>query len=165
MIETFKPIPNYPDYQVSNIGRVKSLKKGKEKILKAGTDSHGYLIVTLCSEGKRKTKNIHQLVAVAFLGHNPNSHALVVNHVDFDKLNNHLSNLEIVTQRTNSNLAHIKSSSKYTGVSWYKRDKKWCARIAVNGKCKHLGYFDSEEQASGAYQSDLNKINYYKESL
>lgn len=63
----------------------------------------------------------------------------VVNHKDFDRQNNKLSNLEIVTHRENANRKHLKSTSKYVGVGWHKRIKKWQSRIVVKRKIIHLG--------------------------
>ena len=158
-MEVFKDVKGYKGkYEVSNLGRVKSLKFNKEKILKAGVNANGYLQVNLFKDGKCKARKVHQLVAVAFLGHKPCGMKLVVNHIDIDKLNNNVSNLEIVTARENSNHKHLKSSSKYTGVAWHKRNKKWAAYIAINGKQKYLGYFTDEIEASNAYQLKLSEI-------
>ena len=80
-------------YQVSNFGRVKSIKFGKERILKLRTDKKtGYLHVVLCKDGKTKAFTVHRLVAEAFL---PNPHNYpCVNHKDENKQNNNVSNLE-----------------------------------------------------------------------
>jgi len=159
MIEEFKELKGYEGmYEVSNLGNVKSLKCGREKFLKAGVASHGYYTVALCKDGNKKTKNVHVLVAESFLNHNPNGHKLVINHIDLDKLNNNVSNLEIVTTRKNTNQKHIKSTSKYVGVCWFKRDKKWRAAIVINGKSKYLGLFTDEKEASNAYQTALRNI-------
>ena len=159
MKEIFKSVKGYDGiYEVSNLGNVKSLKFGKERILKSGVNSNGYLSVNLHKDSKQKTKKIHQLVAGAFLNHTPNGHNLVVNHIDFNKQNNKVNNLEIVTNRQNTNLKHIKSSSSYVGVSWSKTNKKWRSRIVINGKQKHLGFFTNELEASKAYQTALNNL-------
>ena len=158
-MEIWKTIEGYKKYQISNLGRVKSLCFGKEKILKNCENANGYLHVTLKNKTNKKTKKIHQLVAIAFLNHKPCGHKLVVNHKNFIKKDNRVENLEIVTQRENGNLKHIKSASKYVGVSWHKRDKKWRARIVINKKSKHLGCYETEEEASFAYQQELQKIN------
>tara|TARA_R110002072_G_C7576964_1_gene501671 strand:- start:22 stop:531 length:510 start_codon:yes stop_codon:yes gene_type:complete len=163
MKEEFKDIPNYEGlYQVSDLGRVKSLvRKGclTEKILRAATDGKGYLTVALSKDGKKKARTIHQLVAATFLNHKPCGHKLVVNHIDHDKLNNKLDNLELDTQRNNSDKKHLKSSSEYTGVCWDKCREKWYAQINVDGKQKYLGRFTAELEASQAYQYELKKLN------
>ena len=53
----------------------------------------------------------------------------------------------------------MNKTSKYIGVNWKKQNKKWRAAIKINGKAKHLGYFDDELEASNAYQE---KLKYYK---
>ena len=145
-------------YQISTFGRVKSLNFGKEKILRQGVSGRGYLVVCLYKIGAKKTINVHQIVAEIFLNHTPCGMRLVVNHKDFNKINNHVSNLEIITQRENTNRKHIKSSSVYTGVCWHKKTKKWVSEISINGKLKHLGLFDSEIEASNAYQNKLQQL-------
>jgi hypothetical protein len=167
--EIWKTIEDYPNYQVSNLGRVKSLSRtvflkgkhpfiSKEKILKTSIDNSNYYNVNLYEKGKIKTRTVHQLVAIAFLNHKPCGFKLVVNHKDFNKLNNCVENLEIVTQRENSNKKHLKRSSQYTGVYWYKERKKWRSMICINNKNKHLGYFETELEAQQAYQNKLKLI-------
>lgn len=149
-IEIWKTIPNYKDYQVSNLGRVKSLNyrnTKKEKILKLSKNNHGYLSCGL----NCKIFKVHQLVAIAFLNHKPNGFNLVVNHKDFNKTNNNVNNLEIVTMRENTNQKHLKSTSKYIGVSWNKAAKKWKCELTFNKKRKYLGYFENEYEAHLAY--------------
>ena len=92
-------------YVVSNWGRVKSLgndKSRKEKILRPQKDGGGYLFVYLCRNGEPKMYKVHRLVLMTF---NPceNMKSLQVNHIDEDKTNNHLSNLEWVTPKDNQN--------------------------------------------------------------
>lgn len=170
MKEIFRDIKGFEGYyQVSNHGRVKSLSryvkhsKGgnrlvKGRVLKSSVNSAGYCLIVLCVNRKKKPMNIHQLVAMAFLGHVPCGNSLVVNHKDFDRTNNHVSNLEVVTHRVNGNKKHINSSSKYTGVSWNKEKRKWAATIHVDGKSKGLGRFNSEFRAHLAYQYELLTI-------
>ncbi len=165
-IEVWKDIPEYEGfYQVSNLGNVKSLdrissygRKLKGKVLKAFVRNTTYFAVNLCKNNKSKLINIHQLVAIAFLNHKPCGLKLVVNHIDVNPKNNNLYNLEVITQRENANKKHVKSSSKYVGVSWHKNKNKWQSHIRINDKSKHLGLFTDEKEAAQAYQNELNKI-------
>ena len=107
--EVWKDIQGYEGlYQVSNMGRVKSLErtvwngrsyyKAPERILKAGK-ARGYLRVMLCKDGKGKWYPVHRLVAIAFI---PNPDNLPeVNHKDENKQNNCVENLEWCTRQYN----------------------------------------------------------------
>lgn len=112
MEEIWKPIKGYEElYEVSNLGNIKSVKrkaknrgKGKrvirERILKPSMDRpNGYYQIKLSKNGKLKTFKIHKLVIEHFL--NKISKGLVVNHIDGNKLNNNINNLEICTQKDN----------------------------------------------------------------
>ena len=61
-------------------------------------------------------------------------------------------------RQNHQNRNHVESSSKYPGVSWFERDQKWRARITVNRKGKHLGYFDTEIEAFNAYKQAVETI-------
>lgn len=154
-MEIWKTIKGFEDYQVSNLGNVKSLKYGKERILKFTCCKGGYRYVVLSFNKKLITKKIHQLVAIAFLNHTPCGHKLVVNHKDFNRQNNKLDNLEIISQRENTSKKHIKSISKYTGVSWNKQKNKWISYIWIVNKLKRIGSFDNEYDAHLAYEKEL----------
>lgn len=160
--EIWKDVYGYEGlYQVSNLGIIKSLiynNTGKKNILRPGVNTGGYYCVVLSKNRIKKMYTVHQLVAVCFLNHVPNGMNLVINHKDFNKLNNHVDNLEIVTSRENSNRKHLKSSSQYVGVYWYKKTGKWKSQIMVEGKKKHIGYFANEIEASKAYQNKLIEI-------
>jgi hypothetical protein len=150
----WKDIPNYEnEYQINKIGQVLSLKTNR--ILKASLSSN-YLAVSLCKNGKPKPFRIHQLMAITFLNHKPNKFTLVVDHIDGNKLNNDLNNLQILTHRENTSKRQ-NASSKYTGVCWHKTKKQFIASIQINKKLHHLGYFDNEYEAHLAYQSKLKE--------
>jgi hypothetical protein len=169
-MEIWKDVIDYEGfYQVSNFGRVKSLNRvvvrsngkhytNKERILKISVVKYGYHVVGLTRNGDEIKRTIHQLVAESFLNHRRCGFNLVVNHIDFNPSNNHVSNLEVITHRQNTNKKHIKSSSPYVGVYWIKCRKKWMANILIKGKKTYLGYYDCELKASDAYQNALNKI-------
>ena len=159
MKEVYKDIEGYEGYQVSNMGNVKSFKGKKERILKAGLSSVGYLIVGLSKNGKAKTFQIHQLVCIAFLNHVPNgSKGLVADHRNNNPLDNRLDNLQLITHRLNSSKDQNNCSSKYTGVCWDEARNKWRSSIMINGKIKHLGYFTNELDASKCYQNALKNL-------
>lgn len=157
--EIWKDIPGYEGlYQVSSIGRVKSLYFNKEKILSQNKNQGGYMFIGIRKNKKSKTIPVHQLVAMAFLDHTPCGLKLVVNHINLNKTDNRVENLEIITQRENANHKHIKSTSDYVGVSWEKRSKKWRAAIGIDGRVKHLGLFDNETDAYTAYKNKRKEI-------
>jgi len=161
MPEIWKDIHKYEGYyQVSNFGRVKSLKRKsmgrrvKERIMKSSSRSrtNPYLTVNLSVEGAVKKFSIHVLVAEAFIGARPLG--LQVDHIDYNPLNNHWSNLQYVSQRTN--LSKDRSGrSKFTGV--FPKNKsfkhmRWECMANFNGKLVSIGLFHKEEEASIGYQ-------------
>ena len=100
MKEIWKDIKEYEGlYQVSNLGRVKRVTTGR--ILKGRKNTTGYLQIGLCKKGIRDSKLIHRLVTETFIP-NPENKA-EVNHIDENKTNNMISNLEWVTAKENSN--------------------------------------------------------------
>lgn len=111
MIEQWKTIIDYPDYEVSNLGRVRSFKFGKEKILSSRIDKDGYLIANLWKNGEQKTCKVHRLVAQAFLP-NPNNYPQV-NHKDENKQNNCVDNLEWCTNQYNHEYSFAKQVGQY----------------------------------------------------
>lgn len=166
--EIWKDIPNYEGfYQVSNLGRVKSLKRtilGKkrktyveEKYIKQMSSPNKYLKVNLRKNGLKQFA-VHQLVAMAFLNHTPNGNTLVVDHINDNKIDNRLENIQVVTSRYNSCKTQGRYSSKYKGVTWRKLSKRWIAQIRNNGKNIHLGIFKDEFEAHLAYEKALEEI-------
>ena len=115
MKEEWKDVKDYEGlYQVSNLGRVKSVERMKwsglnggcyvtvpERILKTIKDKYGYLTVNLCKDSKMKTYKVHRLVATAFLD-NPNNLPMI-NHKNEIKSDNHVDNLEWCDASYNAN--------------------------------------------------------------
>lgn len=103
MEEIWKDIPNYEGiYQASNLGRIKSLKFGKERVLRHGLHKVGYCYIYLYKRGKGITNLVHRLVAIAFLGESD----LQVNHKNGIKSDNRLENLEYCTGSENNKHAY-----------------------------------------------------------
>lgn len=104
-MEEWRDIKGYEGlYQISNLGRVKSLRDNhgnyREKILNP-SNRKGYLIVSLCRKGRKREFKVHRLVALHFID-NPNNYSQV-NHKDENKENNRVDNLEWCTPKYNSN--------------------------------------------------------------
>ena len=100
MIEIWKDITGYEGrYQISNLGKVRSLVR--DILLKPALDSKGYPQVRLYNEGQGKSYRVHKLVADHFIPNLDNK--AQVNHIDENKLNNNVNNLEWMTNKENMN--------------------------------------------------------------
>jgi hypothetical protein len=95
-MEHWKSIAGFEDYEISDEGRVKSHKYGREAILKPRISHDGYVWYSLCKHGRGFTKRANRLVAEAFIP-NPESKS-TVNHIDGNKMNNSVDNLEWATR-------------------------------------------------------------------
>lgn len=95
--ENCKIITEYPQYKVSSLGEIYSIRS--KKVLKAQKNSNGYLWVQFSVNNKKKNVYIHQLVAQHFIENADGK--TIVNHIDGDKTNNNVENLEWVTQSEN----------------------------------------------------------------
>lgn len=122
-MEEWKDIDGYEGlYQISNLGRVKSLKFGKEKILKPRKNKTGYLYIGLHKEGKFKLFLIHRLVAQVFIKNLDNLPQ--VNHKDEDKLNNISTNLEWCNREYNCNFGSRNKRSALKRINHPTMSKK-----------------------------------------
>lgn len=115
--EIWKQVTDFPQYMVSNYGRVKNTKTGR--FLNGTVNSRGYIRYDLCDNGKRLVRHGHRLVAEAFLEKEDGKDC--VNHIDGNKLNNRVSNLEWCTQ--SENMTHAYS---VLGVEAYNKKPVRC---------------------------------------
>lgn len=158
MKEVWKPIEGYEGlYEVSNLGRVRSLelrngsgRHQKVAILSSTDNGHGYKIIGLRINGKRKNHYVHRLVAQAFV---PNPDNLpVVDHVDHNRWNNFANNLRWMTQGDNvrySRSLMCKPRQKpmtNTGERYISKQKR-DGRYRLTIRRKQIGVFDTIENA------------------
>ena len=115
-------IEDFPNYEVNNYGEVRNRKTGR--ILKQQINEKGYHTVTLYKDYIPYNQRVHRLVANAF--YDGDHDGLDVNHIDGNKSNNHLSNLEICTRK--HNIIHAFS----TGLKQPSRRKK--VRVVETGE-------------------------------
>lgn len=168
--EIWKDIPNYEGmYQVSNLGNVKSLNRFSTRngntlfitgrLMSKSKSNNGYYTVSLTKSSVKKTFIVHQLVAICFLNHKPCGMKLIIDHINDDKSDNRLENLQIVSARFNACKTQGKYSSKYKGVSSNNKSNKWVSKIRINGKSIYLGCFKNEYDAHLEYQRKLKEIS------
>ena len=151
MNEIWRDVPGYEGlYQVSNYGGVRSMnynkKLGNIRELKQKLRDNGYLEVHLSKDSKRKYFLVHRLVAEAFL-ENPDNKPQV-NHIDGDKSNNYVSNLEYTTNGENQKHAYSTRLKNAQGA--YEANRK-SVRCITTGK-----EFDSITEAALYYNIKSN---------
>lgn len=149
--EIWKDIEGYEGlYQISNLGRVKSLnynRTNQEKILKQIKDRGGYFKVNLWKNGNQKTYQVHRLVANAFID-NPNNHP-TVNHINEDKTDNRVYNLE------------------WMDMSQQQRHGTCQQRRVASTNYKEIGRKNAEKLSKQVYQysKDLKLIKIWESTM
>jgi hypothetical protein len=113
-----------------------------------------YAVRTASRREGRSSVRMHRLI----IGAKPGTR---VDHMDCNGLNNQRHNLRLCTHQQNlcNRPATNANTSGFKGVSWYKRYQKWEANIAVNGKKRRIGYFDSLVKAACAYDDAARELH------
>lgn len=170
MKEVWRDIPGYEGYyQASNLGNIKSLPKKYKplgRILKP-QQRNNYLIVSLSRDGKSKSQSVHRIIMKTFKGESN----LTVNHIDGNKHNNKLENLEYCTPRDNSRHVFI-SKIKTTNTEKFKdeiiKDYKNGVTLTKLTKKYHVDLrhlkifllengFELKERRTGKYPKIINR--------
>ena len=153
IVENWKAIEGFPNYEVSDLGNVRLIKGGIIKNLKKVLNTSGNKQVSLIKEGKQSLKLVSRLVLAAFVGKSK----LQAIHIDRDKTNDRLSNLKYGTNRENQAHHSIVSqkTSNYIGVCKRKGTKNWQSEITIDFKNIYLGRYEDEKEAADMYQLAL----------
>lgn len=173
--EIWKDIPGYEAmYQAGSCGSIKSLERDvfigdsvsyriPTRILKENFNPQGYKILGLSKNSKTKIFQVHQLVAIAFLGHKLCGYKIVVDHINNIKTDNRVENLQLISQRINISKDKKDKSSNHIGIYLNKHNKspKWVAQITINKKIVHLGSFEEEEVAAKVFKNAVKNIDKY----
>lgn len=157
----WRTIEDYPDYEVSDDGQVKSFKNGKERILKGCDNGDGHLRVNLNRNGKQKSFLIHRLMAKEFIP-NPRGYPFVrhLNDIPYD---NRIENLEWGTPEDNTrdsikNGTHVCLNKEHMDLIRQKDTEKTSKPVIAikNGICKK---YNSRSEASRALGVSIAHIS------
>ena len=154
IFEQWRTVSGYPNYQVSNVGRVMNIKTGQVLKLKSNITT-GYTSLKLSSKGIQVDVYIHRLIAEAFLPAPDDPSFRCVDHIDRDRSNNTLSNLRWVSNSYNqaNRTKSLYKSSQYKGVRWRKDRNTWRVKITKDGIEHYVGNFKNEIEAARAYNA------------
>lgn len=163
--EIWKDIDGYEGlYQVSNLGRVKSLNynhTNQEKILRQIKTKGGYVIINLCKNGKSKNFLVHRLVANAFLENLNNLPQ--VNHIDENKENNVVSNLEFCDAKYNNNygtaIQRRVANTDYKAITAKIDYKAFQEKRVANTDWKSIGRKNAEKLTNGVLSKQVYQYN------
>lgn len=156
-IEEWKDIENYEGlYQVSNFGRVKSLKRHRkfksihEDTIKKQTNvNRGYLTVSLSKDGKKKRFYVHRLVAESFIAKIENKND--VNHINENKHDNRAKNLEWCTKKYNNNYGnHTERAAASQSIPIY--------AIYSDGTDEYFPGINAAARELGLYTGNICKV-------
>lgn len=168
--EFWKDIEGYEGlYQISNYGRIRSLKfknnvceKNRTIVMKQNL-RNGYFVINLRKNTKRKSFQVHRLVAQAFIK-NPFNYP-VVNHIDYNPQNNNAENLEWCTQKQNvrHSICNMKGKSHNInnpnyGITYRKKQNKYELSI----KKKYYGRYKTLKEARRKRDEVLSELNITK---
>jgi hypothetical protein len=145
----------YYDPDTGIFTNLKSRGAAKKGSVAGCKDSKGHSQIML---GNKR----HQAHRLAWLYVHGNFPEKYIDHINEIKTDNRIVNLRLATcqeNHQNQSSPQTNNTSGFRGVTWHKQHRKWMAQIMVNGKHKHLGYFDTAEQASEAYVTAKRELH------
>ena len=145
MEEEFKILIEYPNYKISNNGKVINRKTGME--ITPQMTCSGYYYFQVNKNRIRHNLYIHKLLGEYFIP-NPDNKT-IVDHIDRNRSNNQMSNLRWANKSENSINCKTRNdnTSGCKGVCYNKRANMWLARITKNNRTINIGYFKNFEDA------------------
>lgn len=135
------------DYKDGQLIRKVSRRRGKVGDVAGFLNDGGYILIGI----NGKSHRAHRLI---WIYHNGDiDKGLQIDHINGIRVDNRIDNLRLVTNQENA------FNTKAKGYSWHKEKRKWHSQITINGKRKHIGYFDTELNAKNAYIEAKNKYH------
>ena len=154
--EYWSQIPGFPDYLISDHGHILSYKRGDWRYLNPYLGKNGYLYVNLRANNITIRRYIHRLVAETFIPNSENKP--VVNHIDGDKTNNFVSNLEWCTDKENSKHAYALGLSRLPDPEIYLRTHRTPVKL-TNLDTGETFIFESQAEAADTLGIDRSHLN------
>ena len=157
-----KKLDEYPDYYITPLGDVYSMKRGKKRLIKGVPDDRGYLCVSLYNNGKRKRLKVHRLVGECYID-NPYN-LPTVDHINRDKSNNNVDNLRWADYITQNNNQSRSGGRKYI-ITTPNNDE-----VVVSNLTHYCEKYDLNRNAmcglaTGKYNSKTNTYKGYSVRL
>lgn len=157
---TPRKLDGYPNYKIRRDGTIYRVDTHIK--IEGSITNSGYKAVTFQdSIGNRKHFYIHCLLAKLFIPKPDTNEKLIVDHIDRDKTNNKIENLRWVTYSQNGQNKEKKqsSNSKYRGVWYNAKKKKWIASTLKNGKRIYIGSFPDDVTAAHNFDEYMRDNN------
>jgi hypothetical protein len=148
------------------ISTYKKFKIGEQKFTNLKNGYQGYKSIGIqILNSKYITVRVHQLIAATFLGYEfGNNNKLVVDHIDSNKLNNNVNNLQLLTNNQNAFKEKSFKSFKKQNIFFSKTVKSYICQIKDNDTYKYIGMFKDKNEAINHYNNKLKEISIHKNS-
>ena len=147
-------IPEFPNYLIYNNGDIFS--KHRKKLLSQRTDKCGYFRVNIINNfNVRKTYKIHQLVAMAYLHHKLENTKYCIDHIDGNRKNNYLHNLQVILKQQNLRKRKL---IRDLPIGVYHINNKFYSCITINNTRYYLGIFKTIDDAQKVHSKIYNEL-------